>query len=87
MIFNDLNAQQYEDLALRCFNDSSLREEFLKLYIDDFEDFRANYLENMPLNQVSTMFLEWHDDEFIEFGFNKYKQEYVWLHGIELLNT
>jgi hypothetical protein len=76
MTFEDLNAQQYEDLALRCMNDQDLKLKFLTKYAEDFNDFSKDYI-HMLFSQVSTMFLEWHDDEYIRFGFDKYGQEYL----------
>ncbi len=76
MTFEDLDAQQYEDLCLRCMNDKDLRMQFLVKYADDFNDFNKDYT-HMTFDQISTMFLEWHDDEFIKFGFNKYIGEYL----------
>jgi hypothetical protein len=76
MNFYDLNAQQYEDLCLRCMNDKELRLQFITRHADDFNDFNKDYT-NMLFEAVVTMFLEWHDDEFIKFGFKKYEGEYV----------
>lgn len=76
MTFHDLNAQQFEDLAIRCMNDKDLRMQFLVKYADDFNDFNKDYT-HMLFDTVCTMFLEWHDNEFYEFGFNKYRNEYL----------
>ena len=75
MTFNDLTAQEFEDLAERCFSDGELANAFLNLHSEEFEEWKEQYL-SLSIPEIIKMFLEFYDDEYIEYGFEKYAHNY-----------
>lgn len=75
MTINDLNDTQFEDLADRCFIDTVLMDEFIYQNMYEFEDYLHRYevtKDHENYLQYKLEFCEKYDDEYIQFGFNKF---------------